>query len=147
MFLGADEQSTKRHGWTGVTEFAKRKAVQDFEVLAGFQDDEFAGGGDCEQTAIDPNGRAEVVAADSFLVTDAAGRGIDHGEYARVAEKPRAIADGNTRRNIGGRLLYLVGEFRNIRIRRRRRRLDGGDEISAATRTTRTIDNISGKNR
>ena len=48
MLFGANEHPAQRHGRSGVTQFVKCVAMEDFELVARFEHDQFAGSRNAE---------------------------------------------------------------------------------------------------
>src|SRR5262245_11005713 len=117
-------------------------AMENLELLACFDHDQFPGSRDAEEPAIHPYRRAEVIATHTFLVTDVAGRSVKARHDAAVAPEPGQFAGNNTGRHIRSGLFHLISQL-GFAADGRVTGLDGNDEIPATAAAAGTENDIA----
>src|SRR5437868_121816 len=111
MVFGMDEQLVESYRRCAVAGFLQREAMQHLELIARFEYDQFARARNTKQAAIRPNRGTEIIAANSFLIANLAGRRIQTGHNPRVAPEPDQAILKNAGGDVGRGFFDLVSKF------------------------------------
>src|SRR5207249_4580010 len=89
-----------------------RISAKHFELVTGFNHDQFPGRGDAEKPAVRPYWGTKIITADPFLVADFPTGRTQARQDASVAPKPNKLAHRNAGRHIRHRFFDTISQFR-----------------------------------
>src|SRR5437016_5389064 len=116
--------------------------MQHVELIARFEYDQFASPRNTKQTAIRPNRGTEIIAANSFLIANLAGRRIQTRHNPRVAPEPDQAVLEDAGGDVGSGFFDLVSQF-GFAVCGCVSRFYGGDDIGAEAAAAGAQDEVA----